>query len=316
MTWKKVAQVSIILLSAVLLFYFVEFGQFFELIGALSLEMIVVIILITLLRPLISAYRCVIAHAKIKPIGLKAATKGYFISAFASSLLPSTIGGDVLRIEHMSRASGNSRSESFGVAAAERICGLLSLMIIFLFLSIYLPNSLGYDKLVLIFVAFIVIALISLPLMMNRYSHLLPKRIISGFESILSIGSTAVIIKLMVVSFLFQVVGIGIPMFVAWELGDFHAVLVMALITPLAAIITTIPTTIGGFGVREASYVGLGAAMGVNSELSLLCGLSLSASMLMTGVVGAFFSADFKKHSNEDKSDTRKVAVICDDSEE
>ncbi len=306
MTWKKVAQVSIILLSVVLLLSFVEFGQFFELIGTLSLELIAVIILITLLRPFIAAYRCVIAHAKIKPIGLKAATTGYFISAFASVLLPSTIGGDVLRIEHMSRASGNSRSESFGVAAAERICGLLSLMIIFLFLSIYLPNSLGYDKLVLIFVAFIVIALISLPLMMNRYSHLLPKRIISGFESILSIGSTAVIIKLMVVSFLFQVVGIGIPMFVAWELGDFHAVLVMALITPLAAIITTIPTTIGGFGVREASYVGLGAAMGVNSELSLLCGLSLSASMLMTGVVGAFFSADFKKHSKIIYSDSEE----------
>jgi uncharacterized membrane protein YbhN (UPF0104 family) len=207
----------------------------------------------------------------------------------------------------MSRVSGNSRSESLGVAAAERICGLLSLMMIFLFLSLYIPNSLGYDKLVLISVVFIVIALISLPLMMNRYSHLLPERIMSGFESILSIGSSVVITKLLVVSFLFQVVGIGIPMLVAWELGDTHAVLVMALITPLAAIITTIPTTIGGFGVREASYVGLGKAMGVNSELSLLCGLSLSVSMLMTGVVGSLFSADFKKHSNK---------IIYSDSEE
>jgi uncharacterized membrane protein YbhN (UPF0104 family) len=307
MTWKKLAQVSIILLSAVLLFYFVEFGQFFELIGALSLEMIVVIIFITLLRPLISAYRCVIAHAKIKPIGLKDATKGYFISAFASVLLPSTIGGDVLRIEHMSRVSGNSRSESLGVAAAERICGLLSLMIIFLFLSIYIPNSLGYDKLVLTAIVFIVMSLLVMIIVIRRFSSHLPKQLKFALESILSIGSPSVIANVMAVSLIFQALGILVPMLVAREIGSGEEVLAIALITPLTWLITTIPTTIGGFGVREASFVGLGTVMGIDTELSLLCGLSLSVSMLMTGAIGSLFSADFKKHSNK---------IIYSDSEE
>jgi hypothetical protein len=56
--------------------------------------------------------------------------------------------------------------------------------------------------------------------------------------------------------------------------------------------------------------------MGIDTELSLLCGLSLSVSMLMTGAIGSLFSADFKKHSKAVKSYTHEAEVICNDSEE
>jgi len=288
---RKVAvQVVLMALSITLLLYFVELGEIIVLMGNISLKMIILLLVVTLLRPVVSGYRCVLAHSEVKKITLKDASVGYYISAFASTLLPSTIGGDIIRIEHMSRATGNSRSDSLGVAAAERISGLLSLIIIFLILSALIPNSLGYDLEVLAIGIFIIIILVGLFFIMKQSSNRLTGRLQDVVNSVMSIGSQSVIIKVLLVSLLFQAVGILIPLLVTMELGNQQDILAIALITPLTWLVTTVPTTIGGIGVREASFVGFGAMMGVNPEIALLCGLSVSASMIVTGLFGIFLS--------------------------
>ena len=296
---KAVVQVVLMALSIALLLYFVEIGEIVVLMGNISLQMIILLLVITLFRPVVSGYRCVLAHSEVKRITLKDATAGYYFSAFASTLLPSTIGGDIIRIEHMSRATGNSRSDSLGIAAAERISGLLSLIIIFLILSAIIPNSLGYDSEVLLIGIFIIIFLVILFLIMKQSSNRLPRWLQDALNSVMSIGSKGVIIKVLLVSLLFQAVGILIPMLVTMELGNQQDILAIALITPLTWLVTTVPTTIGGIGVREASFVGFGAMMGVNPEIALLCGLSVSASMIVTGLFGILLSGQLTMASDE-----------------
>lgn len=59
--------------------------------------------------------------------------------------------------------------------------------------------------------------------------------------------------------------------------------------TPVIAIFSTIPITVGGIGIREGGYLGLGAVAGIDSEVSLLAGLALSVSIVVSGLPAIFF---------------------------
>ena len=82
------------------------------------------------------------------------------------------------------------------------------------------------------------------------------------------------------------------PIIVAYALGGFDIALAIALVTPSVAVISTIPISIGGLGLREATFVGMSSMVGVSSEIAFLCGISLSSSLVLSGLPGIFFQKE------------------------
>ena len=58
------------------------------------------------------------------------------------------------------------------------------------------------------------------------------------------------------------------------------------LVIPIAHLLSSLPVTINGMGLREASYVVLLAGWGVAEEQALSMSLAYSFSLLLLGVIG------------------------------
>ena len=93
-------------------------------------------------------------------------------------------------------------------------------------------------------------------------------------------------------SILFQIVSLSIPVLVAYELDGIDSAKLIALMTPAIALFSTLPISLGGLGLREASYVGLGSLLGIDESVCLISGLSLSVSIILSGVPGVFIQTE------------------------
>ena len=73
-----------------------------------------------------------------------------------------------------------------------------------------------------------------------------------------------------------------------------------AVIVPLVTLVTLIPVSIGGAGVREWLYVELFGSLGMRSEVALSLSLSVFATTLVWGFVGlALFALGRKNRTGE-----------------
>jgi hypothetical protein len=97
------------------------------------------------------------------------------------------------------------------------------------------------------------------------------------------------IFVIFILSLIFQCVSLSVPVIVAYIIADYQTALYIALMTPVIAIFSTIPITVGGIGIREGGYLGLGAVAGIDSEVSLFAGLALSVSIVVSGLPAIFF---------------------------
>jgi uncharacterized membrane protein YbhN (UPF0104 family) len=92
-------------------------------------------------------------------------------------------------------------------------------------------------------------------------------------------------------SLVLQLCSIGLSWVVGIALGTaVPAGLYLALV-PLVWVVTLLPVTIGGVGLREAAFVYLFGSAGVSSELSLGISLGTYAGLLFSGLLGGLVLA-------------------------
>ena len=92
-----------------------------------------------------------------------------------------------------------------------------------------------------------------------------------------------------ILSLIFQCVSLSVPVIVGYVLAGWDVAITIALMTPIIAIFSTLPISIGGVGLREASYIGLCSLVNIENEVAFLAGLSLSLSIILSGLPGILF---------------------------
>jgi len=230
--------------------------------------------------------RCWFAYKSIGDLSILDATKGYVLSAYGTIFIPSAIGGDLLRIEHMKNCSGNSRKEALLVASLERSVGFFCLLLLAFIISFFdLPFSVPTSWFLYVFL--IILGIVSLTGFLIIYTK--NSLFVKMVEYIKNYTTPPLLFGVLILSLIFQCVSLSIPVIVGYVLADWDVAITIALMTPFVAIFSTLPISIGGIGLREASYVGLCALVGIENELAFLVGLSLSLSIILSGVPGILF---------------------------
>ena len=84
-----------------------------------------------------------------------------------------------------------------------------------------------------------------------------------------------------ILSLIFQCVSLSVPVIVGYVLAGWDVAITIALMTPIIAI--------WGVGLREASYIGLCSLVNIENEVAFLAGLSLSLSIILSGLPGILF---------------------------
>ncbi len=192
--------------------------------------------------------------------------KVYFASLFFNNILPTTIGGDVIRIAYTTKEKGLSRA--FSSVFVDRAIGFIGLFFFALIASffIFLENkNLNY---IWLNISGTVILFLILLLLFSEKIYLLFKKIYYKIK-ILKIGErmeklhqSIILFKnhklTLFYNFCFSLI-IQFFLSLVWYFGSKSLntnpqLLPYFLYIPLIGIITMLPITIGGLGIRENSF--------------------------------------------------------------
>ena len=223
----------------------------------------------------------------------------YLAGQFVSNVLPTTIGGDVLRVSRLAKDNGEP-ADTFASVVLERLTGWLVLPLITLFALAINPGlrELGEATAVALAVAATtLVALVVLlvvadhPRLGGRYETAEGWR---RFVGAVHIGvdqlrhQPRAAVGLVLAGLAYQLVLCLAALMVAAALG-FGWVGPTALLAfvPAVLIVQVLPIGISGLGVREGAFVLFLTPLGIPAEQAVALGLVLYALNLVVSLIGA-----------------------------
>lgn len=231
--------------------------------------------------------------------GLRRLMSHYLAGQFVSNVLPTTIGGDVLRVSRLSRETGES-PKTFASVVLERLTGWLVLPIISVIGFLVNPplQHLGRATQVAVGLAFV--TLLALGIVLYAVAD---QRIGGRFEArdgwrrfaaAVHLGldrlkrQPAAAANVLLVGFAYQLVLVLAAVAAAQALGVRPAGLTALLaFFPAVAIAQVLPIGISGLGVREGAFVLFLGPLGVASQDAIALGLLLYLLNLGVSLLGA-----------------------------
>lgn len=255
----------------------------------ISLNSIIILFLITLIRNFIGAVRFKILSSEKCKISISEIMKQYFIASFFNNFLPGAIGGDGIRLLLMIKI-GISKIDAGIMILFERIIGFYSLIIIAFISSFFwnTPSNIFYLVLITTVIYSIGILLIFSNNRMlkkhykNKFVNLLRK------SSDIYMGNYLILSKTFAVSLLYHFISVYLSFYVAQTVNVYTSILPFLTLVPLVWVFTTIPIGLGGLGLREVSFVYLLSLIGIFREQSLIISLGTYISLVLSGFIGIY----------------------------
>jgi len=222
------------------------------------------------------------------------------IGFFYNNLLPSSAGGDFYRVYDIKQNKGIPVNEGIASVVMERVIGTLSsivLLIIAYFIGLfdYLTRNAALGLIVsglviiLFFIALFFPRLFKLNLLLNKFrifSKIRPR--LKEFHVILS--GYRYKVKYLIMSFLFTML-IQVFFFISYNsislaLGLELRFYVFIFIIPFVSLVSSVPVTIGGIGIRENALVFAVTSFGIVQSQATLFSFILLAIILIMGMIG------------------------------
>ncbi len=231
----------------------------------------------------------------------------YFIATFFNNFLPTTIGGDVMRVLYSMK---QRRADALATVLVDRILGFVGLFVFAFFAVLYLFIIKDQSE----FLPFIIIGLVSIVLITylffserayNRLSPIVQKvKILKLGERLNRLheaatdfsGAWSTIIVCIAYSVVIQaLLAIG-PFLVMLGMSTSKVtVLPFFIYVPIINVVSMIPISFNALGVREYFYVLLFARVGFVAETAVAISLVSFFLYFVLSLVGGVFFIFFKK---------------------
>ena len=286
-----------------LLYRNISFSQIGNLLAGVNGYYLVPIAFLLLLNTVISAKKWqLFLHADGVPLPLFELTISYMSGTFCNLFLPSNIGGDTYRVYDIAKQSKDG-ARSVASVFADRFSGFVALAILSLVSSIYAANHVGKPVLMvfpaILFTAFTVVLVVLIKqepvremlrlLRLDRISAI--KKITEKlFLSFSCYGSNrALIMKVMLLSFTFQLSVITVIYLMACSLGAAVSYVYFIAFVPLIMIMEALPISIFGIGVRDYGYVFFFTQVGMSDIETRTLAIYFTAIAIIYSLVGGLF---------------------------
>ena len=221
----------------------------------------------------------------------------YMAGQFVGNFLPTTIGGDVLRVARLGREA-HDRPRAFASVIIERLTGWFVLPFLTLVALILDPSLLSErsGRIAALVAAFTLMILCGIVYLAEH-----PKiggRVVGDTGIRQSLGAVhtglsiyrrepAAAIRLLAVGALYQLLLVLAVGLTAAAIGIRPGVLAWLAFAPMVLVIQVLPVAIGGLGVREGALVVFLAGYGVSDASAVSLGLALYALNLLVSLAGA-----------------------------
>lgn len=241
-----------------------------------------------------------VLHAMgLRDTKLGALLSHYLAGQFVSNVLPTTIGGDVLRVSRLSRENGDA-PDTFASVVIERLTGWIVLPLITFAGFMINPGLRELGRATTIALSIAVVTLLALVAVLAIADH---QRLLGRFAErdgwTRFIGAVhlgvnrlrqhpAAALNVIAVGLAYQLVLVLAAAAAAESLGiAATGPTVLLAFFPAVLIAQVLPIGISGLGVREGAFVLFLAPLGVPAEQAIALGLVLYALNLGVSLIGA-----------------------------
>lgn len=251
---------------------------------------------------LLSSRWWILYSALDKKKSYKTAFKGYYFGLFFNNFLPTSMGGDVVRIIFL-RKLGFNTSVLISSTLLDRVIGLFSIFLMgFIAIAVSPQVTLSnnyYVALVALFgiAAAIIYFLFSVSCknLVNRFlSNIRFRRIVDIVISLMETfhkyrNDRPRILLAICISLLAQHLVIITYVFIGLSLNIDLPIYMYFSMIPVVFITSSLPISIGGLGVREGTLIALFGMFGVSTELAVALSLVYVFILLVITLPGGVF---------------------------
>lgn len=242
----------------------------------------------------------------LRPVGLRLPFRrvmpSYLLGVLFNNLLPTSVGGDVVRVVHL-KIAGVDAQALVSATIVDRIIGLAALLCMAMLAVLLAPASSHMTSLTMtlavlsavtaagVYLLFAPFTARVIELLGQRFAHTRIRRWLLEVVQLCHACASAWprIVGAFLLSMLLQSVLIMVYYLLARALNIQVPVIVLFALIPLVFIAASLPISVGGLGVREATLVALLSLVGVPAQstiaLSLLYLLVLIAASLPGALV-------------------------------
>lgn len=271
--------------------------------GADPLWLLIALILAAAVLPMAAIRWRLVTRAIGEPVTTRNALSITTIGWFFNQTLPSTIGGDAVRI-YLAYRTGITKAGAIHGIVLDRLMGLfVVLAMATLFLAPLLSGlTADFQKWFLTalvvagYVAYAVLFLIS-----GKFARRLDNFHLGRLLRALSSNARATLLTLspggviLVISVALQIVQIASVYALAAALGLEIGFSIIMIAVPTVLLISSLPISLAGWGVREQSMVLALGAMGVAPTEALAISVLLGLSWLVIGLPGALVWLGYRR---------------------
>jgi len=220
------------------------------------------------------------------------------IGFFYNNLLPSNIGGDFYRVLDVSKNKRTSLEKNISAVFLERFFGLISITLYFLISSFTTFKVLGRSAIIILIflvIAFLLFSIIIKPRFFKidkffaRFKKLSKfEKKFNSFNEILTSykDKWIYIIGAMIFNLIAQTLVMVSYYFIVLSLEIKISFMLFFLIVPVIFVLTGIPISIGGLGVRENTFVFLLKKFGVSNDLAVAASFLVLFTTIFNALLG------------------------------
>jgi glycosyltransferase 2 family protein len=307
------AKLTITALLFVYIFSKIDLHQFSATLRNARMDILLCGFLILLIGHYICIYRWRMLMRPLMPILSVGNLLGiYCIGLFFNMIFPTVIGGDVVKMYYAGKPS-NSYPQSFAAAFLDRDAGMLAMMIIACVAVLLYPVSVpGVPVSLIIWSVFLLFILGNIAIFVPSCHRLLidilrrlnlariAKKIdlISNAFQIMG-KQKAVLLWSLMISFANQLLVISVTWITALGLRMNISPRYFLIFVPVITLISMIPISLNGMGLREYSFQSLFGAIGVLPASCIALGIISSITLIITSVPGGVIYVFFKNRADK-----------------
>lgn len=301
-TIVSVLQVLVSVSLLLILFRRIDFGSFLDLLAGIHPGYLTLGVLCYFFSMAIISFRWLfIVRTANEPVNILQLIGINFVGSFFSMFLPTAAGGDVARMYESSRR-GMVGTNAVSTVLLDRVIGLISLVLICiaaLFAGYRYTGELSLVYMVIgLAVAFgVAWRLFFNPSLIRRFRGVFRLPLLARaepsakklYQSLYELQlQPGLLLSTLSISIFAQVIEIASAIFLARALGLNSQSFYFFIFVPLIWLVTMVPVSLNGLGLRESAFAFFFGQIGVLSTEAVSLSLLVYACRLLTGFLGGF----------------------------
>ena len=292
---KNIIKLLITVVMFYFLFQYVDFKNLIDILAKSHGGTIFVALLFQLTSTYIAAYRWrLIMRLLVFNESVSYYVRSYFKGSFFNQVLPSSIGGDAVRIIDLTQKGYDKKDAVYGVFV-DRVVGLVGLLVLNLLATILFWGAFDNDfSMLIILITLGGISGFTLLFHLDKITFLANYKFLNLFHRLAKRLNTlyadrTLLLKHIAISVIVHLLSVLTIYALALSI-DFHMPFQIFLIAvPPVFLLTIVPISLAGWGIREGAMVGIFMLVGADQTKILAMSILYGLLLIISSLPGSYF---------------------------